>query len=141
MKLFRFVPYLVVGALFGIVLSKTEVISWFRIQEMFRFQSFHMYGIIGSAVAVGIVSLFVLRRTGLRTAQGEQIEPEGKPLGTGRRYLLGGIVFGIGWALTGACPGPMFALIGNGIGVAIVMLLAALVGARTYAAIQHRLPH
>ncbi len=141
MRLLRFIPYLLAGTLFGIVLTKTEVISWFRIQEMFLFKSFHMYGLIGSAVAVGSVSLFIIRRTGMKSAQGEAVEVPAKSLGTGRRYLLGGIVFGLGWSLAGACPGPMFALIGNGMSVAIVMLLSATIGARTYAALRNKIPH
>ena len=141
MRLLRFIPYLLAGTLFGIVLTKTEVISRFRIQEMFLFKSFHMYGLIGSAVAVGSVSLFIIRRTGMKSAQGEAVEVPAKSLGTGRRYLLGGIVFGLGWSLAGACPGPMFALIGNGMSVAIVMLLSATIGARTYAALRNKIPH
>ncbi|MHC4952870.1 MAG: DUF6691 family protein [Planctomycetota bacterium] len=141
MKLLRLLPYLAAGTLFGIVLTKTEVISWFRIQEMFHFKSFHMYGVIGSAVAVGALSLFLMRKLGIKTAQGQEVKIDTKSLGTGRRYILGGTVFGLGWGLVGACPGPMFALIGNGFTVAIVILLSATVGTRTYAALHDKLPH
>ena len=112
------VIYLILGVLFGIVLTKSEVISWFRIQEMFRFQSFHMYGIIGSAVATAAVALQVIKRLQLRSADGQVIALPPKVMGTGTRYWLGGALFGVGWAFTGACPGPLFALLGNGISVA-----------------------
>src|SRR5688500_814763 len=106
--------FIAAGVLFGILLVKSEVISWFRIQEMFRFQSFHMYGILGSAVAVAAASVWLLRRSGVRALTGDAIELRPKTLGRGTRYWVGGTLFGIGWALTGACPGPLFALIGAG---------------------------
>lgn len=133
--------YLTLGVLFGILLTKSEVISWFRIQEMFRFQSFHMYGIIGSAVVVAAVSLQLIRRSGTRALTGEPIVVPPKVMGRGTRYWLGGTLFGLGWALVGACPGPLFALLGNGIGVIGVALLSALAGTWTYAALRPRLPH
>ncbi len=133
--------YLVVGVLFGIVLTKSEVISWFRIQEMFRFQAFHMYGIIGSAVVVAAISVFLIKRRHAKTFTGQTISIPPKELGKGYRYWIGGTIFGLGWALTGACPGPIFALIGNGVLVMIVALLGALVGTWTYSYLRPRLPH
>jgi len=137
--------YLVLGMAFGLVLIRSEVVSWFRIQEMFRFQSFHMYGIIGSAVAVSALSLYLVRRFGVRTPGGEEIRVPPKEWGNsgipGARYWIGGILFGMGWALVGACPGPIVALIGSGITVIVVPLLAALAGTWSYALLQSRLPH
>ena len=130
--------YLVLGTLFGIVLTKSEVISWFRIQEMFRFQSFHMYGIIGSAVGVGMVSLQLLKRYRVRSLNGELIAVADKTYHHGT--WIGGTLFGLGWALTGACPGPMFAQLGSGVGAAAVVILAALAGTWTYSALRERLP-
>ncbi len=137
--------YLALGMLFGLVLVRSEVVSWFRIQEMFRFQSFHMYGIIGSAVAVSALSLALVRRLRLRTPSGKEIRVPPKEWGDGRipgaRYWLGGIVFGMGWALLGACPGPILALVGSGVSVMLVALVAALAGTWTYAVLRDRLPH
>jgi uncharacterized membrane protein YedE/YeeE len=137
--------YLVLGVLFGVVLVESQVVSWFRIQEMFRFDAFHMYGLIGSAVVTAALSLWATRRLGLKTLHGEPIVVSRKAWGEGRvpgaRYWMGGTVFGLGWALLGACPGPVFALVGGGYGVMAVALLAALVGTWVYAALQPRLPH
>lgn len=135
--------YLLLGAFFGIVLIKSEVVSWFRIQEMFRFQSIHMYGVIGSAVVVAGLSLALARRFGPRDQHGRPPRIEGKPWATGQRlrYVVGGVIFGFGWALTGSCPGPIYALIGHGASGAVVVLLSALVGARAYAAVAERIPH
>ena len=133
--------YLLLGALFGIVLVKSEVVSWFRIQEMFRFDSFHMYGVIGSAVAVAAAGLQAIERLGLKTLHGEPIVIAPKQWGRGTRYWLGGSIFGLGWALLGACPGPLFALIGSGVTVMLVALVAALAGTWTYAAVRQHLPH
>lgn len=133
--------YLLIGTLFGILFTKAEVISWFRIQEMFRFQSFHMYGIIGSAVAVAAASVWLIKRFGVRTLDGEVIAIPPKTLGNGTRYWLGGTIFGLGWALTGACPGPLFALIGAGNSVVIVVLLSAVAGTWLYGYLRPRLPH
>ena len=130
--------YLVLGVLFGIILTKSEVISWFRIQEMFRFQSFHMYGIIGSAIVVGMVSIQLIKRTHLKTINGEEIKLADKQYTHGA--WIGGIIFGLGWALTGACPGPLFAQLGSGVGAAAVLILAALAGTWTYSALRDRLP-
>lgn len=133
--------YFAAGLLFGLVLIKAEVVSWFRIQEMFRFQAFHMYGIIGSALVVAGVSLAALRRLGARALDGSPIGLPPKDMGGGYRYWLGGTIFGVGWALTGACPGPLFALLGAGVGVIAVTILAALLGTWVYGALRPRLPH
>jgi len=133
--------YLLIGLAFGIVLVKSEVVSWYRIQEMFRFQSFHMYGIIGSALAVAAASIRLLARAGRRAAGGEEISIPRKQMGRGTRYWLGGTIFGLGWGLSGACPGPIFALIGAGYATALVLLASALLGAWAYAWLRPRLPH
>ncbi len=131
--------YLVAGILFGILLVKAEVISWFRIQEMFRFQSFHMYGVIGSAVVVGIISVWLIKKFKIKTIYGEPIEFVSKKLNKGNIY--GGLIFGFGWALTGACPGPLFAQVGTGATVIIVTLLSAIAGTWVYGKWRSRLPH
>jgi len=133
--------YLAMGIFFGVVLILSEVVSWFRIQEMFRFQSFHMYGIIGSAVAVAAVSLQILKRTNATTIRGEPITIKDKPWNKGANQLIGGTFFGLGWGLLGACPGPIYALIGAGITPVIAGLLAALLGALTYGHLKPNLPH
>jgi uncharacterized membrane protein YedE/YeeE len=133
--------YLLLGVAFGIVLIKSEVVSWFRIQEMFRFQAFHMYGVMGSALAVAAPAVALLERAGLRSVTGERIAVRPKALGSGARYAIGGLSFGVGWGLVGLCPGPMLALIGAGHRVVIVALLAALVGAWSYGALRPHLPH
>lgn len=133
--------YVVLGTMFGVVLIKSEVVSWFRIQEMFRFQAFHMYGIIGSAVVVAMVSLQLIKRMGARSLDGELIVVPPKAMGAGTRYWLGGTLFGLGWGLIGACPGPLFALVGSGVSVMLVTLLAALAGTWCYGALRSRLPH
>ena len=133
--------YMVLGTLFGVVLIKSEVVSWFRIQEMFRFQAFHMYGIIGSAVVVAMVSLQLIKRMGARSLDGELIVVPPKAMGAGTRYWLGGTLFGLGWGLIGACPGQLFALVGSGVSVMLVTLLAAIAGTWCYGALRSRLPH
>jgi uncharacterized membrane protein YedE/YeeE len=133
--------YLLLGIAFGVVLTRSEVLSWFRIQEMFRFQSFRMYGIIGSAVATAAVSTAILKRSELRSAAGEAISIPKKELGSGVRYAAGGTIFGLGWALTGACPGPLFALVGNGVSVMLAAVLSAIVGTWIYGLLRPRLPH
>jgi len=136
-----FPAYLLLGVAFGILLVKSEVVSWWRIQEMFRFQSFHMYGIIGSAVAVAALSVAVLRRFHPRTLRGEPILIPPKSMGKGVRYLAGGTIFGLGWGLLGACPGPMFALLGNGMTVMAVAIVSAVAGTWLYGVLRPRLPH
>jgi uncharacterized protein len=133
--------YLLLGTAFGVILIKSEVVSWFRIQEMFRFQGFHMYGILGSAVAVAAASLALLRRFRPRTLGGDPITVPPKELGRGYRYAFGGASFGLGWAFTGACPGPILALIGFGLTPFLFVLAAALLGTWTYALVRPRLPH
>jgi len=132
--------YLVIGTWFGILLTKSEAVSWFRIQEMFRFQAFHMYGIIGLAVVVGMISLLIIKKFKIKSINGQNINPVKKPLQF-KSNLIGGFLFGLGWALTGACPGPIYALIGNGILVFIVILTAALIGSIVYDLIKRYLPH
>lgn len=131
--------YLFAGILFGILLVKAEVISWFRIQEMFRLQSFHMYGVLGSAVVVGAVSVWVIKKFNIKTIYGESIELHAKRFNKGQ--IIGGLIFGFGWAITGACPGPLFALIGNGATVVIAVLLSAVAGTWVYGLIRNKLPH
>jgi len=133
--------YLLLGVAFGFILSRSEAVSWFRIQEMFRFQSFRMYGIIGSAIATAAISIAVIKRTQLKSVSGERISIPRKELGSGIRYAVGGTIFGLGWALTGACPGPLFALIGNGVSVMIVAVVSALAGTWIYGWLRPRLPH
>lgn len=134
-----YVKYLVLGSFFGIILVKSEVISWYRIQEMFRLQSFHMYGIIGSAVVTGIISVWLIKRFNIKTINGEKIELQPKKFNKGQIY--GGLIFGFGWAITGACPGPLYALIGSGFSVIIVTLLSAIAGTWVYGYLKEKLPH
>ena len=133
--------YFLLGSLFGVVLTKAEIISWFRIQEMFRFQSFHMYGIIASAIAVAALSVSLLRRTPVHALSGDVIAIPEKKLGMGYRYWIGGTLFGVGWAMTGACPGPMVALLGAGSSVFVVTVLSALLGTWVYGYLRPHLPH
>ena len=138
-KWYHNLKYLVVGILFGIIFVKAEVISWFRIQEMFRLQSFHMYGIIGSAVVVGMISVWLIKKFNIRTIYGEKIELHSKKFNKGQVY--GGLIFGLGWAITGACPGPLFAQIGTGATVIVVTLLSAIAGTWVYGFFREKLPH
>lgn len=137
----KLVPYVVLGGAFGFVLVEAEVVSWFRIQEMFRFEAFHMYGIIGSAVVTAVISLQIIKRLGLRSSDGQPLGLKPKTVGLGVRYLAGGSMFGLGWALTGACPGPLVALVGAGVPVMLVPILSALVGTWTYGRLRPKLPH
>ena len=131
--------YLVMGILFGILLVKSEVISWFRIQEMFRLQSFHMYGVLGSAVVTGMISVWLIKKYKIKTIYGEPVELVNKKFNKGNIY--GGLLFGFGWAITGACPGPLFAQIGTGATVIIVTLLSAIAGTFVYGYFREKLPH
>ncbi|MEO7530021.1 MAG: DUF6691 family protein [Sediminibacterium sp.] len=133
------IKYLVAGILFGIVLTKAEVISWFRIQEMFRLQSFHMFGVIGSAITVGAISVFIIKKYKIKTIYGEEIGLPPKKFNKGQ--VIGGLIFGSGWAITGACPGPLFAQIGSGASVVVVTLLSAIAGTWIYGLVRERLPH
>ncbi|MCT3646984.1 YeeE/YedE family protein [Elizabethkingia anophelis] len=138
-KWYSNLKYMLVGILFGIIFVKSEVISWFRIQEMFRLQSFHMYGVIGSAVLTGMISVWIIKKFNIKTIHGESISIAPKQFNKGQIY--GGLLFGFGWAITGACPGPLFAQIGTGVTVITVTLLSAIVGTWVYGLIRNRLPH
>jgi len=136
----KYIKFFLIGILFGIIMTKSEIISWFRIQEMFRFHSFHMYGIIGSAVILGVIQVQIMKKINFKDFKGEIIEFKNKKLGK-YNNLFGGIIFGLGWALTGACPGPLYILIGNGYYVFIVVVLSAILGALSYGMIKDRLAH
>jgi uncharacterized membrane protein YedE/YeeE len=131
--------YSLVGVIFGIVFIKAEIISWFRIQEMFRLQSFHMYGVIGTAVVVGAISVFLIKKLKVKTIHGEEITFTDKKFNNGQ--IIGGLIFGLGWALTGACPGPLFAQVGSGAIVILVVILSATAGTWVYGKFRDQLPH
>jgi uncharacterized protein len=137
MKLLKF---FLVGIFFGIVLTKAEAISWYRIYEMFHFQSFHMYGIIGVAIFTGCMGIFFIKKKEVKGYKGTEINIKSKEKSF-FRYFLGGIMFGLGWALVGACPGPIFILLGTGIPAIVIILLGALLGTYTYGMIKDELPH
>jgi uncharacterized protein len=132
------IKYMIVGIFFGIVFVKAEIISWFRIQEMFRLSAFHMYGVIGTAVVVGMISVFLIKKLGIKTLSGEKISIEPKTFSKGQ--IIGGLLFGFGWAMTGACPGPLYAHIGTGMGIVVVTFLAAVAGTWTYGLVKDKLP-
>lgn len=136
----RTVFYLLIGVAFGVVMTKSEAVSWFRIQEMFRFESFHMYGIIGTAVVTGAIGVALSKRMGWKTIDGEAWKLSPKDF-TVPRYLFGGTIFGLGWAMTGACPGPMFTLLGHGIWAIGLVILASVFGTYVYGLLRSRLPH
>ena len=131
--------YTIAGILFGIVLTKAEVISWFRIQEMFRLQSFHMFGVIGSAVVTGALSVLIIKKYKIKTIYGEPVDLQDKPFNKGQ--VIGGLLFGFGWAMTGACPGPLYAQIGTGATVIMVTLFSAITGTWVYGLVRDQLPH
>jgi uncharacterized protein len=131
--------YLILGILFGIIFVKAEIISWFRIQEMFRFQSFHMYGVIGSAIVTAMISIQIIKRFGIKSISGEKIVIPTKEFHKGNVY--GGFIFGLGWAIAGACPGPLFAQIGSGFLTIIVTFLSAVAGTWLYGFFREKLPH
>ena len=131
--------YMIAGAFFGVIAAKSEIISWFRIQEMFRLTSFHMYGVIGSAVVVGIIFIQIIKRLNIKILSGEKISIAPKKFQKGQIY--GGLIFGFGWAITGACPVPLFAQIGNGFGVITVTLLSAIFGTWFYGYFRDKLPN
>lgn len=133
--------YFVLGLLFGVVITKGEMISWFRIQEMFRFQGFHMFGVFATALPTAILTVQLLKRRRTHALSGEPISIPPKRLGTGVRYAVGGAIFGLGWALTGACPGPLFALLGSGQTVIAASIASALAGTWTYGLLRRSLPH
>lgn len=136
----KYIKFFGLGILFGIILTKAEVISWYRIYEMFRFQSFHMYGVIGSAVITGIVVIQLIKRSKLKSFEGHTIMIVPKERGF-TRYILGGTIFGLGWALTGACPGPMFILVGNGFLMMLAVIVSAAAGTFVYGLLKDKLPH
>ncbi len=132
--------FILAGLLFGIIMAKSEAISWYRMQEMFRFQSFHMYGIMGTAVILGVIGVYLIKRYHLKDSQGEPIIFHDKDKSVAR-YLIGGLIFGLGWALTGACPGPMFVNIGYGYLTMVIVIIGALLGTYFYGLIRKHLPH
>lgn len=131
---------LLIGIFLGIIFMKAEVLSWFRIQEMFAFQSFHMYGIIGSAIAVGALSIWIIRKAQTKSIEGNVIELNDKAPNYKSAYI-GGTIFGLGWAMTGACPGPMYALVGSGTTVFLISIVMGILGVLAYAALRSKLPH
>jgi hypothetical protein len=133
------IKYVMVGIFFGITLVKAEIISWFRIQEMFRFQSFHMYGVIGSAVIVGALSVALIKKFKIKTIYGEPIQIHDKTFNKGQ--IIGGLIFGLGWGITGACPGPLYAQIGSGASVIVITLISAILGTWVYGKFRDKLPH
>lgn len=132
--------FILAGIFFGILLTKGQVISWFRIYEMFKFGAFHMYGVIGSAVALGALGIWLMKRNHTKNIEGNQIQIAPKEMGF-TRYIVGGTIFGLGWAMTGACPGPLFALVGSGFGVFLVVILSATLGTFVYGLVRNKLPH
>ncbi|MGD1891758.1 MAG: DUF6691 family protein [Cyclobacteriaceae bacterium] len=136
----KYVSFFAVGIFFGIVLTKAEIISWYRIQEMFLFDSFHMYGVIGSAVVLGIIGTAIIKKKQLKSIQGKTISFTPKKQSI-PRYLFGGVLFGLGWAMVGACPGPIYTLIGYGYSVIIVVLLGSVAGTWAYGLLRSKLPH
>lgn len=136
----KYITYLSIGTLFGIIMTKSQAISWYRIYEMFQFDAFHMYGIIGSAVLLGAISVALIKKLSLRSTDGDPITFSPKNMSI-PRYLFGGTIFGLGWAMAGACPGPIYTLIGNGYSVILVVLLSALLGTFSYGLLRKRLPH
>lgn len=136
----KYLKFLLVGMFFGIVLVKSEAVSWYRIYEMFRFQSFHMYGIICTAILTGILFLTISKKRSLKSLLGIEIYVPKKETGF-IRYIIGGVIFGLGWALIGVCPGPMYILVGTGVYSMIIVILAAIFGTFIYGAVKEKLPH
>ena len=136
----KFIKFLAVGFLFGIVLTKSEAVSWYRIFEMFRFESFHMYGIIGVAILTGFLSIQFFKKTATKDIEGKSVSIPDKEIGS-FRYWIGGLLFGLGWALVGACPGPIFIMIGGGFFPVIIILVGALLGTFVYGLLKDKLPH
>ena len=132
--------FIIAGAVFGIIMSKSEAVSWYRIQEMFRFHSFHMYGIIGTAVVVGMIAIAIIKKNRLKDISGKLIVIPDKDKGW-KRYLIGGTIFGLGWAFTGACPGPIFVLLGQGYQVMLLVIAGALLGTWLFGAANKKLPY
>ncbi|HXJ97581.1 MAG TPA: DUF6691 family protein [Gelidibacter sp.] len=136
----KFLKFLLVGIALGIILVKSEAVSWYRIFEMFRFEAFHMYGIIGTAIATGTILLLISKKFKLKNIEGNIMNVPDKEKGL-KRYIFGGILFGLGWALSGACPGPMYILVGTGVFTMLIVILAAVLGTYVYGVIKDKLPH
>ena len=136
----KYITYLVVGIFFGIIMFKSEAASWFRIYEMFQFGSFHMYGMMGSALALGVIGVQIIKRKNIKPINGDEMSLKPKEKGVSR-YLIGGIIFGLGWALSGACPGPMYVLAGAGYVSILIVIVGALLGTFLYGVIKDKLPH
>lgn len=136
----KYIKFLVLGIIFGIILVKSEAVVWFRIQEMFRFQSFHMFGIIGSAVFVGAISIMIIKKFKIKTLSGELISFNPKPFNKVSN-IAGGALFGLGWALVGACPGPLYVLLGVGHSIIIIPIISAIIGVVIYGLLKNKLPH
>ena len=136
----KFIKFFILGTLFGIVMAKAEIISWYRIYEMFNFQSFHMYGVIGSAILVGVVGIQIIKRKELNNIEGNKINFDIKDKSF-TRYILGGTIFGLGWALSGACPGPMFVLLGYGYVPILIVIFGSIIGTFMYGLLRKHLPH
>lgn len=136
----KLIKFLIVGFVFGVVLTKSEAVSWYRIYEMFQFQSFHMYGIISVAIATGLIGIQIIKRNNVKDIDGAPIVIKDKEKGSAR-YWIGGILFGLGWGLVGSCPGPIFILLGAGIFPVVLVLLGALVGTVLYGILRNKLPH
>ncbi|MFT6717201.1 MAG: putative membrane protein YedE/YeeE [Saprospiraceae bacterium] len=136
----KYLRYLMIGVFFGITMYKSQAVSWYRIYEMFRFEAFHMYGIIGVAVGLGLIFVQLIKRFNVKSRKGEEIklQPKAKSIA---RYLIGGTIFGLGWALAGACPGPMFVLVGSGDFSILIVIASALLGTLLYGVIRNKLPH
>lgn len=136
----KLIKFLFLGIFFGVIMTKSEAVSWFRIQEMFRFESFHMYGIIGTAVVLGALVVFLMKRSGMTSYEGKPLKLQAKEMQV-PRLLIGGTIFGLGWAMTGACPGPLYVLVGHGAWAILAVIASAILGAFTYGALQSKLPH
>tara|TARA_B100000768_G_scaffold74269_1_gene71052 strand:- start:361 stop:774 length:414 start_codon:yes stop_codon:yes gene_type:complete len=136
----KFLKFLTLGIIFGIIMSKAEIISWYRIYEMFRFESFHMYGVIGSALILGLFSVQMIKFFNLKSYDGEEITFTPKDRGISR-YLIGGVIFGLGWSMTGACPGPLFVLLGKGVWPIMLIILGSIFGTFLYGLFRDKLPH
>ena len=136
----RYLTYLVIGMFFGIIMFKSEAASWFRIYEMFQFGSFHMYGIIGSALVLGVIGVQIIKQKNIKPLDGSEMSLQPKNMSIAR-YLIGGIIFGLGWALAGACPGPMYVLAGAGYISILIVILGAVAGTFLYGLLKRKLPH
>ena len=136
----KWIKFLISGTFFGVIMSKAEIISWYRIYEMFRFESFHMYGVIGSAVILGVVGVAIIKKSGIKSIYGEKINFPSKDK-IFFRYIIGGTIFGLGWAMTGACPGPLFVLLGKGVWSILVVIFGAILGTFLYGLVIKKLPH